>query len=165
MKDGLSSLSWDRLCGLCAMPRPAVMTEVMGRGTDGDFGGQGGSSCDDKGRCEQERGLSMWLRRRYQIPACRVARSQDRAPCPNKRVARGRHLRVALLDPERTPGAALKPAGVLSWGSTLPPEDSKQGPRGVGLMSRIQPVVFSTSSCRRRRKKADGRSAPTSFHF
>lgn len=35
------------------------MTEVMGRGTDGDFGSQGGSLCDDKGRYEQGRGLSM----------------------------------------------------------------------------------------------------------
>lgn len=77
------------------------------------------------------------------------------APCPNKRAARERHLTVAVPEPERAAGAALAPAGVLSWGSTLPPEDSKQGPRGVGMISGIQPVVFSTASCRRRNTIAE----------
>lgn len=54
------------------------------------------------------------MRRQYQTPTCRVARSQERAPCPNKRAARERRLRVAVLEPERATGAALKPAGVLS---------------------------------------------------
>lgn len=95
--------------------------------------------------------LGCDMRRQYQTPACRVARSQERAPCPNKRAARERHLKVAVPEPERAAGAALEPAGVLSWGSTLPPEDSKQGPRGEGMISGIQPVVFSTVSCRRRK--------------
>ena len=103
------------------------------------------------------------MRRRYQAPARRVARSQDTAPCPNKRAVRGRRLGVAVLEPERAMGAALKPAGVLSWGSTLPLEDSKQGPRGAGMISGIQPVVFSTSSCRRRENMGEGGSIPTSF--
>lgn len=105
------------------------------------------------------------MRRQCQIPACRVARSQKKAPCPNKRAAIGRCLRVALPEAKRTIDAALKPAGVSSWGSTLPPDDSKQGPRGVGMISGIQPVVFSTTSCRRREKMGKNRSLPTLFPF
>lgn len=37
------------LWSLCHAQAWAVMTEVMGRGTDGDFGGQGGVRGDDKG--------------------------------------------------------------------------------------------------------------------
>lgn len=96
------------------------------------------------------------MRIQYQTTTFRVARSQEKAPCPNKRAARGRHLRVAVLELERPTGAALKPAGVLSWGSTLPPEDSKQGPRVVGMISGIQPVVFSTTSCRTREMGENG---------
>lgn len=96
------------------------------------------------------------MRRQYQTPTCRVARSQERTPCPNKRAAKGRHLRVAVLEPERATGAALKPAGVWSWGSTLPPEDSKQGPHVAGMISGIQPVVFSTNSCSKRQMGENG---------
>lgn len=63
---------------------------------------------------------------------------------------------MAVPEAERGLGAAaLKPTGVLSWGSTLPPHDSKQGPRGVGMISGTQPVVFSTTSCRRRKKQVE----------
>lgn len=105
------------------------------------------------------------MRRQCQIPACRVARSQKKAPCPNKRAAMGRCLGVALPEAKRAIGAALKPAGVSSWGSTLPPDDSKQGPLGVGMISGIQPVVFPTTSCRRRGKMDKGRSLPTLIPF
>lgn len=100
----------------------------------------------------KQRGVSVFgdEGRAEQIPAYRMARSQERAPCPNRRATRERHLKVAGPEPERATGAALKPAGVLSWGSTLPPIDSKQGPRGLGMISGIQPVVFSTVSCRKR---------------
>lgn len=112
---------------------------------------------DDQGT--EQRGAWVFdIRRQCQTPACRVARSQKKAPCPNKRPARERHLRVAVPEDERPFGAALKPAGVSSWGSTLPPDDSKQGPRSVGMISGIQPVVFSTISCRRRKTAGKGRN-------
>ena len=138
------------------VPRPAVTCPGPWEGTQmGDFGEpkqRGISVFDGQGRAEQREASGLDRRRCCQAPACRVARSQEKAPCPNKRAARGRWLRVAVPEAKRGMGAAaLKPAGVSSWGSTLPPDDSKQGPRGVGMISGIQPVVFSTISCRRRK--------------
>lgn len=120
---------------------------------------------DAEGRAEQRRAWACDMRRECQALACRTARRQERAPCPNKRAARGRHLRVAVPAPERATGEDLKPAGLSSWGSTLPPEDSTQDPRGVGMISGIKPVVFSTTSCRRRRRMDEGRRPSTLFPF
>lgn len=120
---------------------------------------------DAEGRAEQRRAWACDMRRECQALACRMARRQERAPCPNKRAARGRHLRVAVPAPERATGEDLKPAGLSSWGSTLPPEDSTQDPRGVGMISGIKPVVFSTTSCRRRRRMDEGRRPSTLFPF
>lgn len=142
----------------------SVTAWVMGSGTDGGLLGSQSrmvvSAFDAEGRAEQRRAWACDTRRQCQALACRTARSQERAPCPNKRAARGRHLRVAVPAPERATGEALKPAGLSSWGSTLPPEDCTQGPRGVGTISGIRPVVFSTTSCRRRRRMGEGRRAP-----
>lgn len=54
------------------------------------------------------------MRRQNHTPVCSMARSHESVPCRNKITTRGRRLRVAVLEPERANGAALKPAGVLS---------------------------------------------------
>lgn len=140
---------------------------AMGTDTDGGhFGSQkrGVSVFDDQGT--EWRGDQVFdMRRQCQIPACRVARSQKKAPCPNKRAPMERCLGVALPEVRGAIGAALKPAGVLSWGSTLPPDDSKQGPRGIGMISGIWPVVFSTTSWRRKEKWAKVEASPPCFLF
>lgn len=61
--------------------------------------------------CLMTRGLSKevdWvfdMSREYQFSACRLARSQKKAPCPNKRAAMGSCLRVALPEAKRAIGA------------------------------------------------------------
>lgn len=61
--------------------------------------------------CLMTRGLSKevdWvfdMSRKCQISACRVARSQKKVPCPNKRAAMGSCLRVALPEAKRAIGA------------------------------------------------------------
>lgn len=108
---------------------------------------------EDRGRFEERRFWICGKMRQNQTPVCSVARTHRKVPCRNKSAARGMRLRVVVLELERATDAALKPAGVWSWASTLPPDDSIQGPRGVGMMSGIQPVMFSISSCRSGKKK------------
>lgn len=54
------------------------------------------------------------MRRQNHIPVCSIARSHERLPCRNRTAAMGRGFKVAVLEPERATGTALKPAGVLS---------------------------------------------------
>lgn len=61
----------------------------------------------------RDRGVGS-MRRQNHTPVCSMARSHESVPCRNKITTRGRCLRVAVLEPERAIGTALKPAGVLS---------------------------------------------------
>lgn len=74
----------------------------------------------------------MWLRRRYQIPACRVAREPRQGPLPKQEGGQGRHLRVALLDPREDLGAALKPAGGFVLGLHFASRGLQTGPGSRG---------------------------------
>lgn len=60
-----------------------------------------------------DKGVSI-MRRQNHTPVCSIARRHERLPCRNSTAIMGRGLRVAVLEPERASGTALKPAGVLS---------------------------------------------------